>query len=334
MVEPWAEEGKVACADADLIIGSAITDLLGASLAEAPGKRFARAYLQPLLPSREMPPVAAPRGRRFPGIVNIALHHLAEQLQWYVLRAAVNGVVRPRLGLAPYPWHGAQSRLAPARHPVICGYSEQVVPRPADWPDHARVTGYWFLDEAEAWQPPAELLSFLSSGPPPIYVGFSRVSSLDPAATTRPVLEALRSTGHRAILATGWGALSMAQDEGGGRVFCLKEAPHDWLFRRVALAVHHGGAGTTAAALRAGIPSVIVPFQGDQNFWGWRLETLGVAPPRLDCKRLTAARLAHAIKAASAPLRRSQARALGARISAENGVGTAIDTLAGWGLLS
>lgn len=202
-------------------------------------------------------------------------------------------------------------------------YSPLVIPTPADWSASSVATGYWFLDHPGDWQPSAALVRFLAAGPPPVYVGFGSMIGRDPARTTAIVLAALRRAGQRGVLARGWGGLD-AGDVGDD--MCVVDAvPHDWLFPRVAATVHHGGAGTTAAALRAGVPSVICPFFGDQPFWGRRIHALGVGPEPMPQKDLTVARLGDAIhRAATDREMRCRAADLGAAIRAENGVERAV----------
>ncbi len=174
--------------------------------------------------------------------------------------------------------------------PVLHAYSAHVVPRPSDWPDDSYVSGYCFLDAAESWHPPADLQAFLAAGPPPVYVGFGSMAGKDPRKLTRMVLQALEKAGCRGVLATSWGGLEVGDLP--ETVFALKEAPHDWLFPRVSAVVHHGGAGTTAAGLRAGKPTIICPFFGDQPFWGKVVKGLGVGTAPLPQKKMTSAGLA------------------------------------------
>ncbi|MFC6659857.1 glycosyltransferase [Deinococcus multiflagellatus] len=135
--------------------------------------------------------------------------------------------------------------------------SPSVVPRPSDWPAHAHLTGAWFLPQGP-WTPPADLEAFLAAGPAPVSIGFGSMGLRDPADTTALVLDALAQTGQRAVLLSGWGGL--AAGDLPDHVFAASPLPHSWLFPRVSAVVHHGGAGTTAAGLRAGVPSVITPF--------------------------------------------------------------------------
>lgn len=228
------------------------------------------------------------------------------------------------LGLAPRPRFAGldrDSRGAPV--PVLYGYSRHVLPAPADYPPHVHVTGTWFLDRAPGWQPDPALVDFLAAGPPPVYVGFGSMGGSRAAVRAQVVLEALRQAGRRGVLASGWGGLSIGDLPPS--VFLLESAPHDWLFPQMAAVVHHGGAGTVAAGLRAGKPTVVVPFLADQPFWGRVLQERGVSPAPIPQSKLTAANLAAAItEAVSDPQMRARAAALGEQIRAEDGVGNAV----------
>ncbi|QKV80446.1 glycosyltransferase [Amycolatopsis sp. Hca4] len=193
---------------------------------------------------------------------------------------------------------------------------------PATWD----VTGYWFLPEDPAWTPPAELVAFLDSGEAPVCIGFGSMASADPAATARTVTEAIRRAGVRAVLLTGWSGMSdiAASDD----VLVIDQVPHSWLFPRCAAVVHHGGAGTTAAALRAGVPAVVVPHGVDQPFWAKRVAELGVGPRPLPRSRLSATSLAAALRTTLADDgMRARAAHLAELISTEDGITTAVDHL-------
>ena len=332
----WVEEGQAAIEGAGLLIGVGNSTLLAQALAEAHGLPFVGAQLQPLTPSRHMPPmVLASMSRKLPGAMNMGIYHLLRLLVWQVMRPAINGIVRPQLGLRGFPWYGPYFNTGGLRGRVIYGFSPQILPRPVDWPVTAQVSGYWFLDQSD-WQPPEDLQQFLQAGPKPVYVGFGSMVSRDAHGFTATVLDALRQSGQRAVLATGWGGLDGADGPNSahdGQFFFVRHAPHDWLFPRMAAAVHHGGAGTTAAAVRAGIPSVIVPFYGDQPFWARCLHQQGVAPPALDRFRMNAGHLADALRTTTAAPMQQAAAALGQRVRAEDGVGAALGYLQSWGLL-
>ncbi|NJB81216.1 glycosyltransferase [Xanthomonas arboricola] len=325
----WAEQGRAACADAGLILGVGSASLLAHSLGQAYGLPVVFTQLQPLTASRHVPLMVMPTVR-LPGLVSVALHHAVRFAGWQLMRPALNGIVRPALGLPAYPWSGPDR----SAQRVVYGYSEHLCPRPPDWPDRAQVSGFWQLPQPQ-WQPPAALQAFLQAGPPPLYIGFGSMISSDAAQLTAIVKAAVRLTGQRALLASGWGGLAAAEDasDDAERFFQLEQAPHDWLFPRVAVAVHHGGAGTTGAALAAGIPSVVLPFGYDQPFWAHCLAQRGVAPPALARVGLQPETLADAISQASAPSMRAAARALGQRIREEDGIGRAVEQLQAWGLL-
>ncbi len=210
--------------------------------------------------------------------------------------------------------------------PVIHMVSEAVIPEPKDWPPSAYMTGYCFLGSDTEWKPPADLLTFLNSGPAPVYVGFGSMAGRNPQKLALTVVEALQQAGVRGIVATGWGGLKIGTLPDS--IFEMENAPHDWLFPRVAAVVHHGGAGTTAAGLRAGKPSVIIPFFGDQPFWGRLVHALGAGPKPVPRKKLTAARLATAIEeAVSNKVIDNNAKSIGERIRQEDGIDNAVQVI-------
>jgi sterol 3beta-glucosyltransferase len=212
--------------------------------------------------------------------------------------------------------------------PILYPFSRHVRPVPADYPAHAHVTGYWFLDHPDDWQPAAELVKFLEDGEPPVYVGFGSMgfgSGSD--ERHHAILTAVRRTGIRAIIATGWG-VTRSNTDAAGDVLVIKGAPHDWLFPQTAAVVHHGGAGTTGAALRAGRPTLICPFVGDQPFWGHQVHQLGAGPEPLPQRRLNADRLTERlVRLRSTTSYQDAAASLAQLIRAEDGVGRAIEVL-------
>lgn len=230
------------------------------------------------------------------------------------------------LGLAPRRfWAGElEVRGRPVRRLVCC--SAHVVPAPADWGRSTSVTGHWFLDGAEAWEPPAPLAKFLAAGPPPVYVGFGSLAGWTPKRVVAAAVEALRRSGQRGVLVTGRGAVPPNLPDS---VFAIESAPHDWLFPRTSAVVHHGGAGTTAEGLRAGRVTVVCPTSiNDQAFWGRRVFELGAGPEPIPQRRLTAEELGRAIHDAvtDAGMRR-HAGELGTKIRAEKGVRRAVEII-------
>ncbi|MFF3445394.1 glycosyltransferase [Streptosporangium sp. NPDC002721] len=205
---------------------------------------------------------------------------------------------------------------------VLHAWSPHLLPGPADWPAAAHPTGFWTMPAEAAWAPSEPLARFLADGQAPVYVGFGSSVGGDPEALAATVLEAIGMSGRRAVLATGWGALRPGRHTDD--VLVIEEVPHDWLLPHMAVVVHHGGVGTVAAALRAGVPQVVRPFLGDQPFWAARLHRLGVAAPPLP-RRLRPERLAAAITAAAdlAPA----AHTLAGHLATEDGVATAVARL-------
>jgi sterol 3beta-glucosyltransferase len=218
------------------------------------------------------------------------------------------------LGLAP------KAKLPPLSG-TLYAYSPAVLPKPADWSADVAVTGYWFLDEP-GWQPDADLAAFLAAGNAPVYVGFGSMPGIDPQRMTQMVVEALARSGKRGLLATGGGALAATALP--AHVHLISAAPHDRLLPLASAAIHHGGAGTTGASLRAGLPTTICPFFGDQPFWGRRMVKLGTGPKPLDRKTLTVEAIVAAITAMDDPGMRARAAAIGEAIRAERGVDAAV----------
>jgi sterol 3beta-glucosyltransferase len=208
-----------------------------------------------------------------------------------------------------------------AKAGTLYGYSPHVLPRPGDWGETVAVTGYWFLDSPE-WTPDAELQAFLGDGEKPVYVGFGSMPGAAPEELTRAVVDGLRQAGKRGVIATAGGAMQ-ALDNMPDMHF-IAGAPHDRLFPLMQGTLHHGGAGTTGAALRAGIPTAICPFLGDQPFWARRVAALGVGPASLDLRSMEATDIAETVRAMDDPLMRERAARLGEAIRAEDGVAAAI----------
>lgn len=320
----FAEGGLAASQGADLLLGGLGGLFVGVALAEKLGLPFLQAYYIPLTPTSAYPSFLA---RRLPSWAGGAFHrlsyHLARQVIWQGFRSADRAAREEVLGLpAASFWGPFRSELLQGT-PILYGYSPAVIPKPPDWSAKIHVTGYWFLDPADDWTPPPELAAFLADGPPPVYAGFGSMSSRNPEQTAEIVLQALAQSGQRAVVLAGWGGLRA--ESVPETVFMVDSVPFSWLFPRMAAVVHHGGAGTTASGLRAGVPTVVVPFFGDQPFWGQRVADLGVGPEPIPRKRLTAERLAQALRqVVTDETMRQRAADLGARIRAEDGIANAV----------
>ena len=327
MISQAVVSGLAACAGSDLVVAGLGGFSVGVALSEKLGIPFVPAYLYPFTPTREFASVLLPStGVKLPPWANRLSHRIGQQMIWQAIRRADNKARRQTLDLPAAPFRGPFASLEKDGGTILCGYSRHVIPVPKDWSRSIHVTGYWFLEPAPGWKPPAELDQFLQSGPPPIYIGFGSMVNRRPEQVTDLVLDALERTGQRAVVSTGWGGMQASRLPVS--VCMVGSIPHSWLFPQMAAVVHHGGVGTTAAGLRAGIPAVVTPFFGDQPFWGDRVHSLGVGPRPIPRRHLTSDRLADAIRVAVSDTgMRDRAAALGERIRAEAGIGRAVAVL-------
>lgn len=197
--------------------------------------------------------------------------------------------------------------------------SPALIPKPKDWANFITISGFYFLNLATNYTPDPDLAAFLDAGEPPVYIGFGSIVLDDPDAMTKLIFEAIKKTGRRALVSKGWGGFGADQIGIPEGVFMLGNCPHDWLFKRVSCVVHHGGAGTTAAGIALGRPTVIVPFFGDQPFWGAMVSQAGAGPDPIPHKQLTADKLAEAINFALKPSSLERAQDLANKISEEKG---------------
>ena len=311
-----------ACVGAELIVfhpGAVV----GAQAARQMGIPAVLATPFPMSPTAAYPALVFYRGRRWGARWNRLSHRLFQNIMAVASGSPVKRFWKTRFGVAP-PLSGNPFRAhTSARNPTLVGVSRHVFAEPEDWPAHTHCTGYWFLDTPPEWQAPPQLSAFLEAGAPPVYVGFGSVGNpAEAEAVGRLVIEALTRCGRRGLLASGWGGIVAADLP--ETFHLIDAAPHDWLFPRVSAVVHHGGAGTTAAAFRAGVPAVIVPHGNDQFAWAARAFELGVAPEPIPRRRLDASTLATAITRALEADVVDAARALGQRVRSENGVAAAV----------
>jgi sterol 3beta-glucosyltransferase len=311
-----AEVGLDACRGADVLVTNFSTTLVADGISRKLGVPVIQAFNVPLTTTSAFPGALFP-GLDFGGLSRRLGHRLTRVALWLTARASANEACVEVLGARPAPlFPGPHEGLL--RGPVLYGFSEAFLPRPAEWGSAVRVTGFWFVEEPTSFTPPADLARFLDEGPPPVCVGFGSMSTEKPEEVSAMVLEAARAARVRLVLLSGWAGLTpgmLSQD-----VIALSGAPHSWLYPRCRAVVHHGGAGTTAAAVRAGVPAVVVPFHGDQPFWASRVRKLGVGPKGFSRSKLTARRLADAIElAVTDDSLRERAAELGRLVRAERG---------------
>jgi sterol 3beta-glucosyltransferase len=321
-----AQDALNACQGADAIISQFTSIVYAPSIAEKLGARHICFLLQPtLVPSRSgWAMVNAPLPDRKSWFNYLFGKWIIHPSIWNIYGGITNRFRQTVLGLQLQSRQQHNEILQ--RTPFILAYSPHVVPPPDDWPACFHTTGFIFLDEQQEWQPASDLLHFLDAGQPPVCIGFGSMPGRDMEAFNRLLVEAVNRSGQRAVLLSGWAGLG--RPDLPEHIFGLESAPHSWLFPRVSAVVHHGGAGSTAASLRAGKPTVIIPHLADQPFWGKRVELLGAGPKAIPRPKLTAARLADAIRqAVQDPAMSRKAAELGEKIRHEDGLGNALAVL-------
>jgi UDP:flavonoid glycosyltransferase YjiC (YdhE family) len=305
-----------AAVDAEGIVSSTLATLVGGLIAARRGLPLAVGMAVPTVPTVEMPyPVFAARRPR----------RIYNRLTWWAGTRIAHRAAAPVFAA----WNREAERLQPGpvqppRSMVLLAVSPRVVPKPPDWPASVHVTGFWFLPSATPPLVDDDLRRFLEDGPPPLCVGFGSMADNDPDELRAIVLDTLDRLRMRAVIVSGSGG-ALVGFEADPRVYEARFADYGWLFPRVAAVVHQGGVGTASYCLRAGTPHVAVPYCLDHAFWASRLHALGVAPPAIGRHRLTAGRLASAVRRVlDDPRYRAAARALAPRIEAEDGLGTAV----------
>jgi sterol 3beta-glucosyltransferase len=315
----WMAEVKAAAQESDAIVMSALASFVGLSVAEHLRIPAIGASMIPITPTREFASPFLPPNI-VPGFLNRASHRFVNNMIWRAFREATNAARVEVCGLAPRKRNWTD-------HPILYGVSRVLLPRPVDWPEHTPVCGQWTMpvDPAD-WTPPAALSAFLDAGEPPIYVGFGSMAGFDRTRMAQALVTAIG--GRRALFSPGWSGLDTSVLPPNFHV--VGDTPHAWLFPRVSVVIHHGGAGTTHSATRAGKPSVVVPFAGDQPFWANRLHRAGVAAAAVDGNAPTAAAFARAIDFALQRATRARAEELGAAMREENGLPAAVSAIERW----
>ena len=307
----WMHETLRVAAGCDALICAGLAGFAGLSVAEKLGIPVIGAGMFPLTPTAEFPPPFLPP-RKTPRWLNRFSHRLVVQLLWRAFRKATNEARGSVLGLPPRrkPW---------TSQPMLYGVSPSLLPKPADWPSNAHICGQW-LRMVHNWEPPRSLKDFLAAGDAPIYIGFGSMAGFDRNALLEPIVSAV--AGRRALFYPGWSDSQGLQLP--NNFIVIGETPHDWLFPRTSLIIHHGGSGTTHSAARSGSPSIVLPFAGDQAFWAERLRLLGVTPDYTSVRHINATSLARAIEIAGSAQMRARAASLGETMRTEDGLASTV----------
>ncbi|KAL4765013.1 putative UDP-glucose,sterol transferase [Aspergillus foveolatus] len=258
-----------------------------------------------------------------PSVANFASYAVVEIMMWEGLGDLINRFRKRELGLDPLDAIRAPSLAHRLQVPYTYLWSPALLEKPLDWGDNIDVVGFSTLPSAQDYKPPQDLQRFLDSGPAPVYIGFGSIVVDDSKALTDIVFEAVEKAGVRAVISKGWGNIG-ADHAASDSIMMIDKCPHDWLFQHVSCVVHHGGAGTTAAGLALGKPTVVIPFFGDQTFWGSIVSRAGAGPDPIPWKRLTAEKLGEAIEAALKDETKKKAEEIGEQMRSEQGARNAV----------
>ncbi len=311
----WMKQTLAVAEGCEAIVTSGLAGFVGLSIAERLNVPAIGTGMIPLTPSREFASPFLPPSR-VPGWFNRASLTLTNQLFWLAFKKALNRARTEVLGLPP-------RKTLWKDHPMLYGISPTILPRPADWPANAYLCGQWALPAGDCHTPSPDLVSFLAAGPAPIYMGFGSMTGFDMPKIVNAVSAAL--DGQRAVFSRGWNGMDNVTLP--DNIFCIDHTPHEWLFPRMAAVIHHGGSGTSHSALRAGKPSIVMPFVGDQFFWANRLQQLGVAPAAISPAHPDPKALAAAIRFVERKSVVARAAELGKKMSGEDGLATGVDVI-------
>ncbi|MFC2091878.1 glycosyltransferase [Elusimicrobiota bacterium] len=321
-LETMMDDCLNACVGSDAVLNTIVSP--GLSIPEVLKIPCFVVGLWPASPTRQYPHPTMPY--EFRGFFNLMGHKSAEYMMWVLFHSKTNKWRRSNK-LNPISLsNGMFGYVRRKRYPWIFGYSPSILPRATDWPDTVNVTGYWFLSEHQRWNPPEYITEFLSKGAPPVYIGFGSMVYDDTSRLTSVVINALKRSGQRGILSSGWTGLGNA--ELPENIIKVDYVPHNWLFKKVSSVIYHGGSGTTAAVLKAGVPSLVVPFLADQYFWGRTVHRIGAALKPMPKRCLNEDNLTQAIDKLSLDDEiRENAVIISDKIKKENGIANAVDII-------
>lgn len=297
----------------DAILAAGLASFVGLSAAEYLSAQGIGSGMIPITPTAAFPsPFLPPKW--VPRVLSRASHRFVNAMLWKAFRDKTNAA-RAMFNLRP-------RKSVWTDRPMVYGVSPHLLPPPEDWPANAHLCGQWLVPST-AWAPPPALANFLATGEAPVYIGFGSMTGFDNARLLDALIGAM--AGRRALFYSGWSGIDPGKLP--SNFLGISDTPHDWLFPRTAAVIHHGGSGTSHSAARAGVPSIVTPFAGDQFFWAERLRRAGVAPAALDGRRPKAEAFAKALDFVAGTAVRERARVLGQRMRAENGVVNAVIAL-------
>ena len=310
----WIRTVAAHARQSDAILFSSLAFGAGIAVAAELRKPLIGLWFQPVTPTRAFnSPLMQPRN--LPGWANLLTYRLLHRYMWAPY-AKPTALARKEI-------FGTTSSARPAfDFPMLYGISSQLVSEPADWPKSHRICGHWSMP-ADTFSPPDELATFLADGPPPMYAGFGTASCFIRRKALTALIDAV--AGRRVLFAPGWSKIDNTVLPANFHL--VGNVPHEWLFPRMSLVIHHGGAGTTHTAARAGVPQIVLPVGGDQPFWASRAAAAGIAPGAKPNARLKASEVARMIDSAHQPGMRERARAVAAAMAREDGVGTTVKAI-------
>lgn len=307
----WMRQLVEVARECDGIVFSGFAGYPALSVAEYLDMPIIGAGLFPVSPTRAFPSSLIPPVS-LPGWLNYYSHKAMMGMLWRMFRGSVNEARKNVCGQAP-------RRRAWDDYPVVYGISPSILPQPADWPSKWQMCGAWYYRDP-AWQADQALIDFIDAGEPPVYLGFGSMSGFDSQRLLSLLSPAL--AGKRVVYSPGWSDYDAALLP--EQTFIVGDTPHDWLFPKMSVVIHHGGAGTTHAAARAGKPAVVIPFTGDQAFWAHRLAELGVAADARTMTKLTRQQFARRFAEAENGMMAQRAEALSRSMLTEDGIESAV----------
>ncbi len=318
-----SQKSRAACADSDLILHSFLLTNIGYEIARELDIPDISAQTFPVFTSTSYFPAPVTPDLPLGGFYRRLTHGFVTQTFWQGSRLIYHWVRKKNPDLPPltkWPFDPKNERQTP----ILYAFSPSVVHRPGDWPDHVHITGYWTPAEPGKWNPDQKLVEFINAGPPPITIAFGSTASRKMEGIYNKILEALTLANQRGII--------VGENYNLETSSCMYRQtdyiPYDWLFKQSAAVIHHGGAGTTGKALKAGIPSIILPFTSDQPFWGRRVYKLGAGPKPIPSRKVTPAKLTKAIVTAIYDQgMRYRAKMIGNSIQGEDGVARAVNII-------